>query len=81
GIPDVLGRDRHLYAGQTTLVVGAGHSAANALLDLARLSDADPTTTSIWSTRSTNLARIYGGGDADQLPARGELGAQTRALV
>lgn len=81
GIPDVLGRDRRLYAGQTTLVVGAGHSAANALLDLARLSDTDPATSAIWSTRGTNLVRIYGGGDADQLPARGELGAQTRALV
>src|SRR5690606_3395733 len=32
GIPDVLGRDRGAYAGRTTLVVGAGHSAANALL-------------------------------------------------
>jgi cation diffusion facilitator CzcD-associated flavoprotein CzcO len=32
GIPDILGRDRHLYAGRKTLVVGSGHSAANALL-------------------------------------------------
>ena len=35
GIPDILGRDRHLYAGRKTLVVGSGHSAANALLELA----------------------------------------------
>ena len=34
-----------------------------------------------WATRSSNLARIYSGGDADQLPARGELGANVRALV
>jgi hypothetical protein len=81
GIPDVLGRHRDLYIGRTTLVVGAGHSAANALLDLTRLAEADPTTTAIWVTRSTNLIRIYGGGDADQLPARGELGAETRELV
>lgn len=81
GIPDVLGRDRDTYAGRTTLVVGAGHSAANALLDLARLREAEPTTAAIWATRSTNLVRIYGGGDADQLPARGELGADTRDLV
>ena len=81
GIPDVLGRDRSIYAGQTTLVVGAGHSAANALLDLCRLMETEPATKAIWATRGTNLARIYGGGDADQLPARGELGAQTRALV
>ncbi len=40
-----------------------------------------PSTSAIWATRGTNLARIYGGGDADQLPARGELGADTRDLV
>jgi thioredoxin reductase len=81
GIPDVLGRHRAIYAGRTTLVVGAGHSAANALLDLAQLAAAEPTTRVIWATRGTNLTRIYGGGDADRLPARGELGAQTRDLV
>ena len=37
--------------------------------------------TSLWATRSSNLARIFSGGDADQLPARGELGADVRALV
>ena len=44
GIPDILGRDRHLYAGRKTLVVGSGHSAANALLELAQLAEADPRT-------------------------------------
>jgi len=81
GIPDVYGRDRNTYAGQTTLVVGAGHSAANVLLDLARLAEDAPGTAAIWITRGTNLSRVYGGGDADQLPARGELGASTRNLV
>lgn len=80
GIPDILGRDRALYAGRTTLVAGSGHSAANALLDLARLADAEPGTASIWVTRGTDLVRIYGGGDADALPARGELGADVREL-
>lgn len=81
GIPDVLGGHRDIYAGKTALVVGAGHSAANALLDLVRLAEAEADTKAIWATRSTNLVRIYGGGDADQLPARGELGADTRELV
>ena len=81
GIPDILGRSRDVYAGMTTLVVGAGHSAGNALLDLAQLADAEPQTSFLWATRSTDLARIYGGGDADQLPARGELGAEVRELV
>ena len=81
GIPDVLGRDRHIYAGQKTLVVGSGHSAANALLELAQLAKTDPCTSFLWATRGLDLARIYSGGDADQLPARGELGADVRALV
>ena len=81
GIPDILGRDRHVYAGRKTLVVGSGHSAANALLELVQLAKTEPRTSFLWATRSSNLARIYSGGDADQLPARGELGADVRALV
>jgi hypothetical protein len=81
GIPDILGRSRHIYAGMTTLVVGSGHSAGNALLELAQLADTQPQTSFIWATRSTDLVRIYGGGDADQLPARGVLGAEVRELV
>ena len=81
GIPDILGRDRHLYAGRKTLVVGSGHSAANALLELVQLAKTEPRTSFLWATRSSDLARIYSGGDADQLPARGELGADVRALV
>ncbi|MBJ6128140.1 FAD-dependent oxidoreductase [Microvirga splendida] len=81
GIPDVLGRDRAAYEGKTTLVVGAGHSAANVLLDLARLAERDPRTSIVWATRGENLMRVYGGGTADQLPARGELGSALKALV
>ena len=81
GIPDVLGRDRAAYEGKTTLVVGAGHSAANVLLDLARLAERDPATSIVWATRGENLMRVYGGGRADQLPARGELGSSLKALV
>lgn len=80
GIPDVLGRDRAAFIGRTTLVVGAGHSAANVLLDLGRLADRDPATTLVWVTRGTNLMRVYGGGD-DKLAARGELGAGLKSLV
>jgi thioredoxin reductase len=81
GIPDVLGRDRDVYEGRTTLVVGAGHSAANVLIDLAKLAERDPATSIVWVTRGANLMRVYGGGRADQLPARGELGSRLKALV
>jgi NAD(P)-binding Rossmann-like domain len=81
GIPDILGRDRRIYPDRKTLVVGSGHSAANALLDVARLAETDPRTALQWATRNADLARVYSGGDSDQLPARGELGAEVRALV
>lgn len=80
GIPDVLGRDRARYAGRTTVVVGAGHSAANVLLDLVELAAAEPATAAIWLTRSNNLSRVYGAAN-DQLAARGDLGQRLRQLV
>lgn len=80
GIPDVLGRDRDRYAGKRTLVVGAGHSAANALLALAELAEAVPGTRLAWAVRSPQLTRVFGGGDADALPARGQLGSALKAL-
>jgi thioredoxin reductase len=57
GIPDVVGRDRALYAGRMTLVVGAGHSAANALLDLAGLSETVPSTSAIWGQPAAPTSR------------------------
>jgi hypothetical protein len=81
GIPDVLGRDREAYAGRTTLVVGAGHSAANVLIDLARVGERDPSTNAVWATRGTNLMRVFGGGANDKLAARGELGTALKDLV
>jgi N-acetylglutamate synthase-like GNAT family acetyltransferase len=80
GIPDVLGAARSRYAGKRTLVVGAGHSAANALLALAELAPQAPGTQLAWSVRSPSLARVFGGGDADALPARGALGTALRQL-
>lgn len=81
GMPDVLGRERATYAGKSIFVVGAGYSAANVLLDLARLAESEPQTSITWVVRGTNLIRVYGGELADQLPARGELGADVKALV
>ena len=81
GVPDVLGRDRGDYAGQRVLVIGGGHSAANAVLDLAKLAEQDSATRIVWAVRSFSLERIFGGGDADKLPARGQLGADLKRLV
>lgn len=81
GIPDPVGRDRSRYANQRVLVVGSGHSAVNGLLELAKLKAEAPETQIFWAVRGSNLARVYGGGEDDGLPARASLGARTRALV
>lgn len=80
-LPDVLGADRGRFAGRHTLVVGAGHSAANTLLLLGRLADAEPGTRVTWALRAADPARAYGGDDADGLPARGALGARLKNMV
>ena len=51
GIPDVLGALRSRYAGRTTMVVGSGHSALNALIELAELKASAPGTNILWVMR------------------------------
>jgi thioredoxin reductase len=80
GMADVLGADRARFTGKRVLVVGAGHSAAGTLLALAQLAEESPQTSIVWATRGSQLARVFGGGDADGLRARGELGMRLRAL-
>lgn len=81
GIPDISGKDRERYAGKNVLVVGSGHSAINALLDLARLKEQAPTTKIHWVIRKSNVNEVYGGQENDGLPARGELGIRLKNLV
>ena len=78
GIPDVLGSLRQRYAGRRVLVVGSGHSALNALLDLAQLGS---DTTILWAIRRPALGQLLGGARNDQLEARGKLGSRVRDLL
>ncbi|MET3932742.1 FAD-dependent oxidoreductase [Arthrobacter sp. OAP107] len=80
-LPDVIGRDRDAFAGRRVLVVGSGHSAANTLIILAALAREEPGTRILWAVRGASAERVYGGGDSDGLPARGQLGARLRRLV
>lgn len=80
GILDVLGTHRASYVGKRILVIGGGHSAANALLDLARLAEADRQIELTWAVRATDLTRLFGGGVADRLAARGKLGSDLKSL-
>lgn len=81
GVPDVLGKNASDYAGKRVLVIGAGHSAANVLLDLAELKHTAPETEIIWAVRGASLARLFGGGANDRLAARGALGQALEKLV
>ncbi len=81
GIPDISGHERAIYSGVRTLVLGGGHSAANALLDLAVVAEQDSGTKIGWAVRGDSLAKIFGGGADDKLPARGKLGDRLRELV
>jgi hypothetical protein len=81
GIPDALHRDRARYAGKRVLVVGSGHSAFNALLDLAELRRHSPGTEIVWAVRRTDPGLMFGGGQKDALEARGALGGRLRTLV
>lgn len=79
-LPDVLGSDRDRFAGKHTLVVGAGHSAANTLLKLAALAREDSGTTISWGIRGASPIRAYGS-ENDELEARGQLGSSVHDLV
>jgi len=81
GIPDVLGRHRERYARRRVLVVGSGHSAFNVLLDLYRLREQDPSTRLVWALRRKELGQMFGGGESDALPARGQLGMYLHTLL
>nr|WP_239614686.1 NAD(P)-binding domain-containing protein [Cohnella mopanensis] len=81
GIPDVLGSHRDQYKGKKVLVVGSGHSAINALLDLEKLKAEEPTTEIVWVIRKSSLVDVYGGQENDSLQERGALGIRLQQLV
>ncbi|MFJ8198039.1 NAD(P)-binding domain-containing protein [Streptomyces sp. NPDC096152] len=81
-VPDL--RDpaaRARYAGRRTAVVGSGASAFTALAQLAGLAQEQPGTHTTWILRRGIGANTFGGGEADQLPARGALGLRAKAAV
>jgi Pyridine nucleotide-disulphide oxidoreductase len=72
------------YAGRHVVVAGSGHSALTALVTLADLAQRHPGTRITWLVRRGSDAAVqaaFGGGNADQLPARGALGLRARAAV
>lgn len=81
-VPDLKNqavRDR--YAGKRTVVIGSGASAFTALATLADLAKDEPGTHAVWILRRGISGSTFGGGTADQLPARGALGLAAKAAV
>ncbi|MGW0748630.1 NAD(P)-binding domain-containing protein [Streptomyces sp. NPDC002587] len=72
---------RARYAGKRTAVIGSGASAFTALAYLAELARDEPGTHSVWILRRGISGSTFGGGAADQLPARGALGLAAKAAV
>ncbi len=81
GIPDVLGKDKNRYINKNIAVVGGGHSAINTILELAELKKEFPKTEITWVLRKANINDAYGGLDKDELPGRGKVGQNVKALV
>jgi Pyridine nucleotide-disulphide oxidoreductase len=72
---------RARYAGKRTAVIGSGASAFTALAYLADLAKETPGTHTVWIVRRGIGGSTFGGGEADQLPARGALGLAAKAAV
>jgi thioredoxin reductase len=79
-LPDVLHRDRAKFAGRTSLVVGAGHSAATTIVAIAELARRHPGTRAIWAARraaATPLIEL----ERDALPERAALTREANRLA
>ncbi|WP_371667046.1 NAD(P)-binding domain-containing protein [Streptomyces sp. NBC_00289] len=72
---------RARYAGRHTAVIGSGASAFTALATLADVAKDEPGTHAVWVLRRGISGSTFGGGEADQLPARGALGLAAKAAV
>jgi thioredoxin reductase len=81
GIPDIHGKDKAKYAGKTVAVVGGGHSAINAILELGDIRAEHPHTHIHWILRKNQVADTYGGLGDDALPGRGRLGLRIKEMV
>ncbi|MDO5977506.1 NAD(P)/FAD-dependent oxidoreductase [Flavivirga spongiicola] len=81
GIPNVKAYHLERYRNKNVVVVGGGHSAINALLDLADVQKEYPKTQLNWVLRKDNMDKVYGGKKDDALEARGALGIRIEQLV
>lgn len=81
-VPDVDDPEvRDRYAGKHIVIAGSGHSALTAIVALADLEQQAPGTRISWVLRRGDVGSTFGGGDDDELPARGALGLRAKRAV
>ena len=81
-VPDLSNEaTRARYAGKHIVVAGSGHSALTALVALSGMAKDVPGTQISWFLRRGGIGNTFGGGEADQLPARGALGLRAKDAV
>ena len=72
-------------AGRHVVVVGSGHSAMTAVIELAKMAETQTETelaTRVsWVLRRGEVGDTFGGGAADELPQRGALGQRAKQAV
>lgn len=79
-VPDLDDEEvRARFAGRHTVIAGSGHSALTAMVALAAL-EAEGTRIT-WVVRRGNVGSAFGGGESDELPARGALGLRAKKAV
>lgn len=82
GVPN--SQEPQRYAGRHTVVLGAGDSSLNAIIELDRIAQTHPGTRITWALRRggpVEANNTFGGGAADQLRQRGALGIRARKAV
>lgn len=72
---------RARYAGKHIAVAGTGASAKTALIAFAKLAEEEPATRISWLVRRPSTGNAFGGGENDELAARGALGEQAKTAV
>ncbi|KAA8890427.1 NAD(P)-binding protein [Nocardia colli] len=72
---------RARYTGNHTVIAGSGHSALTAIIALTDLAKTAPGTRISWVLRRGEVGSTFGGGDADELPARGALGLRAKQAL
>jgi thioredoxin reductase len=69
------------FANKHVMIVGSGHSAMTAVIELAGVARQNPDTRLTWVMRRGVVGDAFGGGDADALPQRGALGRRAHEAI